>query len=169
MQKRFLLAGLMLLTGGFALSEPSSHVRYLINEPATLLDLGLFQLKYDLADFAQGSTTSTSYDFQANRILIEVQEHAGRATASEAKARCAELLNGLRARLGVLNGKPILKDGSALVGYFSHAGYVTDKEPAQLARHLDTITELHVITSVNGGGSVECQAPLVSTTVLYSK
>jgi len=148
-----------------ARAEPGPTVQWLMNEPATLFDLGMSKLNrlvensidYIFSDEVGASTDrdeakhgEASYDYNSNRIIIQLG-----ITRPFEKAQCLAFLN--KARLELVGiGVPDLP--SIISDFITH----TEGNNKIGPRRIDEIT---VVTVVMASGY--CTGPIVSSDVTF--
>jgi hypothetical protein len=159
------------------IAEPDSTVRYLMNEPASMFDLGMLKLKRDLDDWLKDPHVNVfvSYDWNTNRIEIKVSDTKDVYKIKKyARNWCDETICEIKRLLDVncSTGKPLLpKMGSLLYDYFTHAGYVNKGGPKDPGGKLDNIVNITVGTYWGDGKDrkpLRCGVPLLGTEVLCS-
>jgi hypothetical protein len=98
---------ILLSFAGIAHAEQTKTIKYLANEPLTLLDLGIYRLNRLVNEDPYGSAKVT-YDWESNKINIHITifEHfinAGRSVRNkkEAYVYANRLINSLRTKLGI--------------------------------------------------------------------
>jgi hypothetical protein len=157
-------------------AEPSSQVKWLMNEPVTLWDLGLYNTEKTLrqaidtdGDFnypmGLASGCSVIYDWETNRITLELwvlrradpdNLAAGRnkLTIKQAKMIAAEVFRDVRSAFTHRN------DGTSTVASgFQHRGFVGRTEPPGIAEEMGRITQIQLL--VIGEASWEFNGPLL--------
>lgn len=149
-------------------AEPSSSVRYLIAEPVSLLDFGMKALGDDLEGGDRKASVMVEYLWSENRIRITLTDVLTRPALKDAKDRCAVLISGVRARLGIIDGKSAF-GVSGMEAFFTHYGYESKSEPKNLGPDLDAITIIRGRLGLSGGKAIGCEGPLVSDKVMYSE
>lgn len=160
-----------------AFAEPSPTVRYLMNEPVSRLDWGIYQLQKELEEL----NVSVRYNWDENRIEISKSSSETPKDLNQAKILCKEEVSNLKIILGVNPeiGKPY-GENSFLWVFFRHEGYKLKSEPETLWEDLDNITRLSVTFRINRVGFVpleeestekllSCESGLLDTKVLYSE
>lgn len=146
-------------------AEPGPVGRWLMDEPASLWDLGMARLKehifgwkgaHPLASYTKG----VNYDWDQNRITISISKNKEKFE----KEKCAFILNRVRTSGGIKDGKPdTLLGHSYFSNLFSHIGYTHEKTPENYLQRLDKIFRVKVFLK-NGS----CEGKLISNEVLYS-
>ena len=92
---------------GIADAEQTKTIKYLANEPLTLLDLGIYRLNRFVNEDPYGSA-NVSYDWESNKITIHiniiedfVSVRRSVKTSHQAHELVSQLVNSLRIKLGV--------------------------------------------------------------------
>ncbi len=182
--KRVLLFAILFATTTTGNTEPTPAVRYLINEPVTLFDLGMLRLDEDFSNLAKrdsaselnlNATVIVKYWWHENRISIGMHMFSNKVESVQSRKNfCKEGIAWIKHFLGVdaQTGKPLYKplyraSSSNLVGYFSHIGFSTKSEPKNIAAELDTITELSVSLFTKPSDLTKCKSALLSKEVLF--
>ncbi len=154
-------------------AEPGPTARWLMDEPATMMDLGTSKLEAVLLNRMKVASVSVAYDWDANRIRITYVETVNGENAANKKQMCAKRVRILRQFLGINSrtGKAVLPNSTSnLARYFGHSGFAPSNMPKNLWQRLDQITEFKVvIASHPGEKDLRCQAPLLGTKILYSE
>ena len=135
-------ASLLLLLGGTALADPSPEIKYLTNEPASMLDVGLIRLRDSLEQLLRFNqqdlglkklpSVIPEYDFERNQISIFVS--AAEPDFPSPKETCRALVMGVQTWM---NASAVWQDG------FTHSGYT--KNSAQDAAAKAKLPSLVVI------------------------
>jgi hypothetical protein len=177
MKKRFTVLIFLLLYAQTAQAEPSPTTHFLMNEPASLLDLGIYKLEKDIKglqkDLVVNHTTpfdiSVDYNWDENRIAIQMTYgYEGNPPKKIIRIGIKKVFQRLKGFLGVdPQGKVYHKRGFSKVSdYFSHEGYVIKNRPKDLEKEIDQIVELKVIYSVQNFSRLsECKNMLVGRRV----
>ncbi|MGE3424986.1 MAG: hypothetical protein AB7N24_23305 [Dehalococcoidia bacterium] len=172
---KVLLLFVMLLPA-YGRAGPDSTTNYLMSDSFTLLDWGIYrmQMTLDASKLFEientGVSRSVSYDWDRNRIVVEVLSltESKEDEQFDAKALCNRLINAARVSLGVHpeTGKPLLGgDHSFASGYFSHQGFKLKKQPEDLRAQIDKLIELRAIVYLNLKANRECNGPLLGTEI----
>lgn len=143
--KRLIL--ILMLFPVLAFADPGSATRYLINEPASLMDIGLLRAKIDLADAgdiirdkvnqaddarANMSRVFIYYEFADDLIVISSDLGISLDLPSDSlKAKCFDVLTALRFYTDV-----------HFVTWFQHSGYAKTDNPEDLSWEVASRTEL---------------------------
>lgn len=130
---------------GVCNAEPDSTIKYLIDEPVSMLDYGIARMERMIPPPVNGNV-SVSYSWEENRIIISVDFIPHRQDPynppykdkEEAKNKIKEYLKKL---------KIFLKTTSFNEVYFNHAGYRSPNEPKDLDSKLKNITEIKFYTT----------------------
>jgi hypothetical protein len=164
--KRILLAALVVLVvSGGAKADPGPVVQWLMNEPASLFDLGMYRLEKDterkkIPIFGTSSDIMhyASYDWNKNRIKVGYVAYVIPFT----KILCKKYLNSARSTLGFVLGGEAVAGASISAKFFQHNGYHKKSQPN---KHMNKLDQIITVTVALKGGS--CEGPMVSTDVLY--
>jgi hypothetical protein len=142
-------------------AEPGPVIRWLMAEPASLWELGMFRLQsLLLAEFRGDHPLArvwrdARYDWAENRIHVSI------ATDERyEEARCARLVGELRSLANVKDGKPLNGESSLFANQFAR-GFSTPDEPDDYTKRLDGIMVLRV--GMDGGS---CRGRLLSDEVV---
>lgn len=161
-----------------ASAEPTSKIRYLMNDSLTVWDWGMYRLSQAVAGLNEPETTvrlttTVNYNWDSNRIIIFSFPLGYQAkNVGAGKDFCESAINMIRASLGINgdNGEPYFGENSILVHYFSHTGYEKTDRPEELADELDSIIELSATIGIKGSQeSIKCQGDLADKDVLFSE
>ena len=182
--KRLLLTISMLLPD-LVLADPSANVRYLMNEPITALDFGLYQMDKRLSDPAHdfglpaglGEITATArYDWEGNRILAQMAVILKKPTVSvlTAKKVCRQTVSFVRSFGGIdeKTGEMGVNMGGFLDD-FNHKAFVKANAPQGLAEELIAITNIivrvyNMTSDFKLDNLIHCEGPLLGKDVLFA-
>ncbi|MEP3114139.1 hypothetical protein [Nisaea sp.] len=145
-----------------ACSEPDANAEYVLNEPLTLMDFGLYKAETILdrsLDSYRHRTgmlilTYANYDPESNRIHFSISLPGQKFSESQ----CEELIQEVRKGGALTNGK--LLDGlthSLYAHGFKHKGLSAPGASDRYLAGLDQITKIRVI------GETKCSGPLVGS------
>ena len=140
-------------------AEPSPAIQKLMNEPASLFDLGMHNLNDHLAYAfpAKGiNVTVANYDYSRNRIRISRSETLD-SGQDFAKSICETYAQEIKGALGVHDGDKLILN--TIGSFFAHDGYENKKTPKNIGIEIRNITEIEVILFCRGG-SVTCYGAL---------
>ena len=121
-----------------AQGAPGNVTQYLINEPASMLDVGMARLD-NLTTWFQGAVglywrhvdINTEYDPDTDRIYISISASDTSSTTEQMNDGCREALR----QLGIVVSK-------GLPDLFQHVGYRNPMEPKELGSTLHGMVEL---------------------------
>lgn len=158
-----------------SMAEPTANIQYLMNEPVSMFDWGIYRLdKYfeDIhIDGAQSIFYWTDYDWSKNIINLNFTIETNTKSRDEAKEIGKSLINKVRHSLGVDPdmGKPY-GGNSRLYEYFSHNSSKDNKEPKGIESELEKITVIEVLVIAGEGKKgLKCQAPLLGTKIMFEE
>ncbi len=172
-----LTVAILLSIFGTVHAEQATTIKYLMTEPLTLFDLGIYKLdKFINEDPVLNATVK--FDPKSNKINIHVviyEMFAQRGLRkSQSKKEAFELLDSMvrtiRTKLGVnhLTGK-VTSDNTALEECFRPAnGRVIENEPDSLKEDLFNMIEISVRLS-GGDFNLNGKAALKGTEIVYNK
>lgn len=172
--RNFVLCLAVFAIAGGARSEPDPIAKYLIDEPVSLLDFGIFRLNEAMRQTMASeyrAIGSAIYDWSDNKILLRGFSTAGAIKNNEdAKMQCKKMIDSVRYLLGVSadTGESVFGKNSMIHQYFQHRGYKTTSEPEDLADHLVKMVEIQVGVAMTDGTKIECRGPLMSTIIYFS-
>jgi len=158
-------------------AEPNEAAKFLINEPVSLLDFGIYRLEKDLNGLKRNLAVhhalpfdiTVNYDWEKNKIIIQLTYgFEGNPPPKTIRNGVRNVLKQIRGFLGVdSKGKVYHKRGfSKAADYFSHEGYLIKNRPAALEQHIDQMTVLSVIYSVQNYSRIfECRQTLTASRV----
>ena len=174
--KNALLTVIILLSlAGIVHAEQTSTIKYLMTEPLTLFDLGIYKLdKFINEDPAVNATVK--FDPESNKINIRVVIYEwivqkgtrNSQTKTEAFELLNSMVNAIRAKLGVdsQTGK-IFSGNTALEDCFRPAnGRVIKNEPDSLKDDLFNMIEISVFLS-GGNFNLNGKATLNGNEIIY--
>ncbi len=164
-------------------AQPQSSFTRLMDEPATVWDLGMHWLQHSLDEVAateewvaggNSLRIRARYHREAKRIHIASRLYGFTGTADEARAKCTQLMNAVRIALGVYPplGQPaaptsdvvdfFLRDGSA-------ARVGADRD--SLGRALDRMVWIQVglFRPEDLRATTGCEGPLLGTRVSFGE
>ncbi|MDB4265055.1 hypothetical protein N9893_03215 [bacterium] len=143
-------------------AEPDSTIQYLMNEPVTMLEWGLFRLEQHLNRTPQG--LKVNYYPEINRIRIEHEIGFNNKFKDLywAKDACKHVFKAIRS----LAGSPLIYKHS-----FHHSmHYRLKNEPKDLDKKLMAITEIYVVAHYGDkNSSVMCTAPLSGNDIFFNE
>ncbi len=141
-----------------------STLKIIINEPVTMMDLGILRLNSSLSrqkmPGLRGATLNASYNAKKRTIDIKVSKPVKKAT----KSQCKKIINSTKKIFLKPFGK---KKVSNIYKYFQHEGtpYTLRIDWNDLSNHV-VITGI-ALTKKNYQDSVYCQSRLMSKQIRY--
>lgn len=170
--KRLLLAStLLIISIEPAFSGPDETTQHLMNDPVSMLDLGVLKAEIALRNQDLGSMR---FQWDVNRFYILKWMYGGDfSDENSAEQACASWVKKVR-EMGGIN----LETGEAMFSFstfaegFSHDGFARGNEPKNLYTNLDQLFVLkcHVRGSLFvGSPSVSVTAPLLGTSYSLEK
>jgi hypothetical protein len=135
-----LSAMILLLSVGVCTGEPDAVMKYLMNEPVSMLDWGLFRLDKGLIDpilSDKGVMASSGYNYSQNKIIINISiidyPDKKKKSAKEIKESCRETIDFV---------KTVLKQVPLDV-YFIHEGFAKKDAPKITSEHIRWLVEIY--------------------------
>ena len=138
------ITALLLLLPILASAQPGAATRYLMTEPASLMDIGLIRLGKELEEMAhrfrkwyetdtrtEGVSVTTAAEYFSEHDKIRVHISVSVKSLKNAESGCRELIEPLKGHVARL-------ENSA----FRHDGYTNPNRPEDLARHVLDRTDL---------------------------
>lgn len=167
---------LIAATYRIASSEPTPKINYLMNEPASLFDLGMYRLGEGLSNAVilkeNRISAAPFYDWDKNRIKIKGFSSINKSLdMKEAKLLCSDVIRRIKSYLMVDSetGKSFLGTHSIFESFFSHDGYKNKSEPSDLYSDIDNITEIEAYVGEEGKEfKINCKSPLMSKEIMFS-
>jgi hypothetical protein len=145
------IAVVILVLSGFlpvCRAEPSTTIKYFMNEPVTMFDWGMYRLEEDLQRWASGRKdlephVSVVYDWDSNRldvIFLCIQKSSTPSESSTfkkslAKYQCEGMTQNIREYLNMPLG---------IERYFRHEGFSNKGSPKKLREDIENITFVRV-------------------------
>lgn len=122
-------------------SGPDETTNFLMDEPASLMDLGILRLNLALQNNAAGYV---SYSWDENRIKIAApyqNVNGPYATEDAAEEACSKWVTELRRLLGIdpTTGKPFWGQTSLAADFFRHQGFRRMNAPETLYTDVDKL------------------------------
>lgn len=150
---------IFLLFVGICNAEPDSKVKYLMDEPVSMFDFGLFRLEMLFREHLIGDYESeVSYNWDRN--LIEIKNEPGTTeilkNKNEAKNWCKLYISSVRAVMTL----------PQYDFFFTHYGYARKNRPENLYNHFRKIIEISTLVLYKGG-SVKAKAPLIGEEIYF--
>ncbi|MBK6743032.1 MAG: hypothetical protein IPG66_08670 [Hydrogenophilales bacterium] len=186
---RQLISILLICTSIGVHAEPSRTVMYLINQPMSMWQFGLYQLDNHLKDisfFQNDKLTKIKLSAHAlynpviNRILIHVMPPFDGSnkpnlvfeaeSVAESKEYCKDMIRSVRFQLG--NHKTLSEKtswNSFMCGYFTDDNLKNAQEPSNICNELDSLVEIRAWIGIKGGETIHCNGALVSGSIYFSQ
>jgi hypothetical protein len=135
-------------------TEPDSSVKYLMNEPVTMFDWGLYRLSAFAKLIAIGQSrrgegkvivTNVGYNWSKNRINITIAVYPNADSLKKHNLRdlCTTVVKKYKTALGYKDtGR--YKKMFGIQRFFKHEGFKKNNEPKGLTEDLDNITYINV-------------------------
>jgi hypothetical protein len=159
-----------------SMAEPAAKIKYLMNEPVTLFDWGIYRLDKYFEDVhiegAQSTILWTSYDWDKNILTLNFTVETNTKSRDEAKKIGKSLIDMVRVSLGVDpdNGKPYAGNSRLYTQHFSHSSAQDDSKPKGLESELDNITVIEVLVVAGDyQRGLKCKAPLLGTKIMFEE
>ena len=179
--RMFAVAGAILGNMHAVHAEPNATAKFLMNDPVSVMDFGLYRMEQDLKNICSQDRCDLSvvYDANANRITVDLSDlNDDYKTRTAAAAACKVYVRRIRGQLCVDPnlGRPQTPHGRSCVpDFFRHvqAGFERGSVPKSLDIDIDNMVEIRgtvKITMQTGKFStVKCQAPLIGKDTLISE
>ncbi len=165
-------------------AEPGPVVNWLMNEPASVFDIGMLRLEigirwwYERQEITKiskrrpgGIAFWPSYSFLDNRITMFARRIGEDMDTSERKSVCRELID-FMSREALVDPKTGQLFGgskaSSFSQYFQHSDYVNTSEPSNLQPRLDRIFVLKAFV-VSEPQQTICRRALMSNKVYFEE
>lgn len=149
---------------GICKAEPDSTIKYLMNEPVSMLDWGLFQLEKRL-EAGLSDVCSVDYEPVSNRIRIEriIGFDKKLPDIEWAKSECKSAVIGIRV---------IADQTVAFKSDFYHrlGSSRFKREPENLAEMLMKVTEIRIVVFYRGTTKpIRCMGPLLGEDIYFKE
>ncbi len=180
LDKKTLLAATLLLIAQLVFGEPTEKISWLMNEPLTLFEWGIFKLEQKLNKHVKHKEMpnlhfSVWYYWDRNRISIfGSSSHNEQKTEEEAKRLCKEIIYLVKHQfeINLQTGQPYeFFENSTLGVCFAHFGFKAVTRPEGIEKELDNITEIiaqvHTYPDGEDWKTIKCQAPLLGTQIMF--
>ena len=170
-------------------AEPGPIGRWLMDEPASLFDLGMLRLEMDAwrwerphytynvqmkAAYGTYPTYTVGYDWDENRIVVRGWMLQNINERTDAESACKKILSHISDMAGVVSDTGKLRHpgmtASRFADYFSHIGYLEAGEPEDYRSRLDQIFVIKgSVVHSEDGQYVACSRRLLSTKVNFEE
>lgn len=167
MKRPGLAVAAVCLIAGSAIAGPDETTRQLMNDPVSMIDMGV--LKGEMLLRAKG-LGFMSFDWESNRFhIFNFFFNGDYPDQRSAEAECASWVADIRslANVSTETGKAIYAH-SAFAEFFSHEGFLRTGEPKTLYTDLDKLFVLKC-SAYAAGASAEVTAPLLGTSYSLEK
>lgn len=172
------VSAILLTASTLTFAEPTPTIRYLIGEPASLLDIGLLHLEMLFHSLTAPTTSAmridgneplveVGYNWSENRILVNLVYLAGIGRAdADVEADCKRVIDQMR---NMLSGPD--ESGRAYIErVFAHSGYDKKNAPANFGTELASVvitkvTLLYRNKTSTAPQTMICEGKLSSATV----
>jgi hypothetical protein len=126
-------------------AEPSKKTRYLINEPVSMLDFGIYRLNKRISSYKNsleinGKLTSAiwSYNYNDDRLNLHISYHLEKENKEKIKQKIKQTVKYIK---NVIYPSHIK---SYISHYFMHEGYTSKNKPDNLYEHIDNIAYINI-------------------------
>lgn len=154
---KFIVITLLLKLVLFA--EPTSPLKFLMNEPVSMLDMGLYRIEKKIDSnplgYLSNSIVSSKYDYNNNRIIITLEANINSSTRNN----CDGVLYILASKVR----------NSIIDGVFEHNGYQKNIEPKRLSFTIRERSYVRVKLRTHNNTNITCERYIDSDNTLYSK
>jgi len=176
----YVVSILILATSQIVLAEPTPTIQYLMDEPVSMLDWGIYQMdkwlktRSFVGSIEPKPDLQTTYDWDDNKIVIRVKPALlmhGFGSEKDAQKWCEDVVENVRLffDINLQTGKrfnpPV---PNPLYQFFIHVGYKHSTKPKDLAKELDKLVEIRLWVS-SKKRSMQCMAPLLGKDVFCSE
>ena len=165
--KRFFVLLMVFAASSSAFAEPSPTVRYLMNEPVTMLEWGLYNLGKRVQGFRNFEgfdlfTSSAMYNWETNRIVLILSIIPRSASLKKIPAMeiCKQATQDIRLRF-LSRGDDRTRALFGISRFFEHEGFKSTKEPKNFMEEIENITNIriHVVKEPDFATLSECESP----------
>ncbi|WP_415906389.1 hypothetical protein ACMXYX_01090 [Neptuniibacter sp. QD72_48] len=138
-------------------AEPDSTARYLINEPLSMLEWGIYRIQKKLDEdrlFPHHSVSPSykvvEYDWDRNEILIRANIYPSHEHVTEEgiNSICQRVHSLLRASFHWHKSDDV-RSWDGIASYFNHTGYVNTRRPKSFQRDIESNTAFKVTVYTN--------------------
>ncbi|OHY72932.1 hypothetical protein [Marinobacter sp. AC-23] len=143
---------LLLLASSNASSGPNKTVSYLMNEPLTMFEWGLYKVKDEIfsiefedLDLTFRNLAGVEYDWEGNRINLSLTIYPEYAFFKKVggKKICKLALQKVKSRFGY-GVEAKYRELFGINTYFEHKGFTNKSKPESLAEDLENITKIMI-------------------------
>lgn len=169
----------LLLVSVNATAEPSNAFRYLMDEPLTLFEWGLYHLdKYtDHLEFTRlnliSNHSNINYDWDANRLRVEFVVYAKNKSLAHTSAKdvCKEAMRSAREDFAVKYDSKV-REFMGISRFFEHIEFRNSTRPKNLMAEIENATWLIVKVYASDTDTppytnlLSCEGPLMGSKTL---
>jgi hypothetical protein len=162
-------------------ADPSPSVRYLMDEPISLFEWGIFRLQARAEHFVwdhldvKSQSARVEYDWAKNQLQIEmtVYPHAQSLQRTTVRETCGSLIRQMKVLLGVTPGLEEFRQIYGIGTFFRHQQFEKSNEPKTLDADLEAITTLEVDLMVSKSDqppfekAISCSSDLLKSETRY--
>ncbi|MBI2557353.1 MAG: hypothetical protein HYW13_08115, partial [Planctomycetes bacterium] len=121
----------------FAGAEPNTVTKYLLNEPVSLLDIGMHNLNTHLQNTKPEQADLVVADYNLNENLLKIKIiysvfDKEQESIETAKAWCVSKIKLIKAGLGYMEDGRQIEKGWSIDSFFTHHNYTSNSEPKNL-------------------------------------
>jgi len=146
------LALCMLLLSGAVHAEPDASTKYIMNEPLSLLEWGLYRLEkaYDKQTWSdldiRSQYTTARYDWSKNTIYFEIVVYPSFESLQKTPAQkvCGSVVHQIKSLFGVESGYEFMRDYCGIGTYFHPQYWENKNSPKTLDSDIEKITNIQV-------------------------
>jgi hypothetical protein len=163
-------------------SEPPAAIKYLMNEPLSMFEWGLYRMEKGLNDYFGPTyddtvdiSTTVVYRWESNKIEVGILagSFANFKNKNVAKKACIKIVNIVRGLLGIdyKTGKQ-LENFNLYRDYFSHIYFKNPDEPKNIEDSLNGLTEIQIGANYKSKGHtimLLCTAPLSGVNMKFTE
>jgi hypothetical protein len=180
MRKAVFLA--CILCTGTVQADPSPSVRYLMSEPVSLFEWGIFRLEARAERFAfdgldiRKQFARVQYDWSSNQLRVQLTVYPRYQSLQGTTARhvCDSLVRQEKSLLGVTPGFEQMREIDGVGTFFRHQHFDKADVPKTLDADLEAITILEVDVMVSKSDqppfqkAASCSSELLKSETRYS-
>jgi hypothetical protein len=162
-------------------ADPSPSVLYLMGEPVSLFEWGIFRLEARAERFAwsgldiKSQFAHVEYDWPKNQLQIRLTVYPRYQSLQRTTARqvCGSLVQQAKSLLGVTPGFESMRDIAGIGTFFHHQHFDKADAPKTLDADLEAITTLEVDVWVSKNDqppfqkAVSCSSELLKSETRY--
>ena len=173
-----LASGCLLLVVVPAAAGPDQTAEYLMEDSASMLDLGVLRLEMELSDrvskWVRPADISVFYEWSSNCLVVEALANDSLfMSETDAKTWAEFAVQRIRSALGYSGstGERTLGDLIPLRRYFAHTGFARGDEPETLYEELEEMLEIRVLIGMEGYTDLymSCRGELTGTEIYFAR